>query len=275
MSHWNHKACLVTGGTAGLGKVLAATLVKRGARVVVNGRDADRLAQTVDELKQLGGEIVGDEIIGVAGDITEPGFARELVAKTIEAFGTLDFACHAAGRSMRGELTATSREDFESLWRVNTLAAFDMAVAVADALTAKRGHLVFIGSLASRVSPRYIGAYAESKFPLTAMAQQLRLERGPAGLHTLLVCPGPIARKDATPSDRYAAADQGLPDSATKPGGGAKVSAIDPEVLCEKILNACERRKAELIVPSKARLLFVLNQVSPSLGDWLLKKMTG
>lgn len=270
MPYWSHKACLVTGGTAGLGKVLAATLLKRGARVVVNGRDADRLAQTVDELNELGGEIVG-----IAGDITEPGFASELVAKSIEAFGTLDFACHAAGRSMRGELTATSRDDFEALWRVNTLAAFDMAVAAADALTANKGHLVFIGSLASRVSPRYLGAYAESKFPLTAMAQQLRLERGPAGLHTLLVCPGPIARKETTPIDRYAAADQGLPSSATKPGGGAKVSTIDPAVLCEKILKACEHRQAELILPSKARLLFVLNQVSPSLGDWLLRKMSG
>lgn len=270
MSYWNHKACLVTGGTAGLGRVLAATLAKRGARVVVNGRDANRLAQTVDELQSLGGEVVG-----IAGDITEPGFVREFVAKSVEAFGTLDFACHAAGRSMRGELTATSREDFEALWRVNTLAAFDLAVAAADSLTASRGHLVLIGSLASRVSPRYIGAYAESKFPLTAMAQQLRLECGPAGLHTLLVCPGPIARKDAIPSDRYAAAEQSLPESATKPGGGAKVSAIDPEQLCDKILQACEQRKAELIVPGKARLLFVLNQVSPSLGDWLLRKMSG
>jgi NAD(P)-dependent dehydrogenase (short-subunit alcohol dehydrogenase family) len=274
MPYWSHKACLVTGGTAGLGKVLAATLARQGARVVVNGRDPQRVAETVNELQSLG---FGDKknFVGITGDITEPGFANELVAKSIEAFGTLDFACHAAGRSMRGELTATSREDFEALWRVNTLAAFDLAVAAADALTASQGHLVFIGSLASRVSPRYLGAYAESKFPLTAMAQQLRLERGPTGLHTLLVCPGPIARKDTTPSDRYAAADQGLPNSATKPGGGAKVSAIDPEVLCEKILKACERRKAELIVPSKARLLFVLNQVSPSLGDWLLRKMSG
>ncbi|WP_442484683.1 SDR family NAD(P)-dependent oxidoreductase [Aeoliella sp. SH292] len=274
MPYWSHKACLVTGGSAGLGKVLAATLARQGARVVVNGRDPQRVAQTVDELQSLG---FGDKqnFVGITGDITEPGFASELVAKSIEAFGKLDFACHAAGRSMRGELTATSRDDFESLWRVNTLAAFDLAVAAADALTASRGHLVFIGSLASRVSPRYLGAYAESKFPLTAMAQQLRLERGPTGLHTLLVCPGPIARKDQAPSDRYAAADQGLPNAATKPGGGAKVSAIDPEVLCEKILKACEGRKAELIVPSKARLLFVLNQVSPSLGDWLLRKMSG
>lgn len=268
--YWKNKACLVTGGSAGLGLVLAETLVRHGARVVINARDRERLVDAVAKLKDLGGEATG-----VMGDIAEVGFAQQLVTDTVDSLQGLDFVCHAAGRSMRGELASTSREDFEALWRVNTLAAFELARAATEPLTTSRGHLVLIGSLASRVSPRFLGAYAESKFPLTAMAQQLRLERGPAGLHTLLVCPGPIARTDEAPSDRYEAAEQGLPDAATKPGGGAKVSALDPEKLCERILSACESRKAELVMPGRARLLFVLNQISPKLGDWLLRKMSG
>ncbi|MCO6043505.1 SDR family NAD(P)-dependent oxidoreductase [Aeoliella sp. ICT_H6.2] len=268
--YWNRKACLITGGSAGLGRVLAETLVRRGARVIINGRNPERLAAAVTELKQLGGEVTG-----AVGDIAAVGFAQQLVTDTVDSLQGLDFVCHAAGRSMRGELASTSREDFKSLWRVNTLAAFELARAAVEPLTTTRGHLVLIGSLASRVSPRLIGAYAESKFPLTAMAQQLRLERGPAGLHTLLVCPGPIARTEQTPSDRYEAAEQGLPEAASKPGGGAKVSALDPQKLCDRILQACESRQAELIMPGRARLLFVLNQLSPKLGDWLLRKMSG
>lgn len=271
MAYWNNKACLVTGGSAGLGRVLAETLVRRGARVVVNGRDRPRLAETVSALKALGGDATG-----IVGDITERGFAHELVATAIESFAELDFVCHAAGRSMRGELVSTSREDFDSLWKINSRAAFDLACAAADPLTATRGHLVLIGSLASRVAPRFIGAYSESKFPLAAMAQQLRLERGPAGLHTLLVCPGPIARTgQQEPSDRYSAAEQGLPDAASKPGGGAKVGKLDPHRLCDQILKACQGRKSELVLPRRARLLFVLNQMHPGIGDWLLRKMTG
>lgn len=269
MSYWKNKACLVTGGSSGLGRKLAETLVAHGARVVVNGRDRARLAATIAALKERGGEV-----IGVPGDVTELGFARTLVNETAETFGGLDFACHAAGQSMRGELTTTSRQDFEQLWRVNTLAAFDLVAAAADTLTACQGHLVLIGSLASRVAPRFLGAYSASKFPLAAIAQQLRLERGPAGLHTLLVCPGPIARNDDLPSDRYAAAEQGLPAEAGRPGGGAKVSALDAGALCEQILTACEARRAELMLPRRARLLFALNQLSPTWGDWLLKKMT-
>lgn len=269
MSYWNNKVCLVTGGSAGLGRVIAHTLAAHGARVVVNGRDRQRLNDTVESIIESGGVASA-----IAGDITEAGFAGQLVAETMESLQSLDLVCHAAGLSMRGELTTTSRQDFELLWQVNTRSAFDLACASAEVLTNSRGHLVLIGSLASRVSPRFLGAYAESKFPLAAMAQQLRLERGPAGLHTLLVCPGPIARTGGMPADRYAATERGLPAAAAKPGGGAKVSALDPEVVCKKILAACESRKAELVLPRRAQLLFVLNQVSPTLGDWLLKKMT-
>ena len=53
-----------------------------------------------------------------------------------------------------------------------------------------------------------------------------------------------------------------------------KVSRIRPEELAERILTACERRKGELIVPSKARLLFTLMQTSPRLADWLVRKFT-
>jgi len=270
MEYWKDKACLVTGGSAGLGLQIAQTLARRGARVAINGRDPTRLQQAAETLEAASGDIVL-----LPGDITEVGLAKQLVDETIGHFGKIDFVCHAAGRSMRGELLATSSEDFDALWQINTRAAFDLSRAAADALAAEQGHLVLVGSLASRLGPRFLGAYPASKFPLAAMAQQLRLERGPSGLHTLLVCPGPIARGKDASNDRYRAAEKGVPASASRPGGGAKVSALDPVYLSEQILAACEKRKAELVLPRKARLLFVLNQISPSLGDWLLRKTTG
>jgi len=52
------------------------------------------------------------------------------------------------------------------------------------------------------------------------------------------------------------------------------VSAISPAFLAERIVRACERRQLELIVPRRARLLFALAQLSPRLGDWLIRRMT-
>ena len=133
--------------------------------------------------------------------------------------------------------------------------------------------MVLIGSLASKTAAPYLGAYPASKFPLAALAQQLRLERGAEGLHTLLVCPGPIARDDA--GRRYDAQAGSIPASARRPGGGAKVKAIDPAELASRILRGCEQKREEIVAPRKARLLFALAQLSPALGDRLLREKTG
>ena len=175
---------------------------------------------------------------------------------------------------MRGEVLKTPPEDFRALWELNFLAALRATQAFADELTKNSGHIVLIGSLASKVCASLPRAYPTSKFPLAALAQQLRLELGPSGAHVLLVCPGPIARDNAAPRyvDSGATGSASVPTSAQGPGGGAKVTAINPKLLSDKILDACQRRQPELIVPAKARLLFALSQLSPKLGDWLLGK---
>jgi short-subunit dehydrogenase len=176
---------------------------------------------------------------------------------------------------MRGTATSTSVDEFRDMIETNFLSAVRCTQAFATSLTRSRGHLVLIGSLASKVAAGYLGAYPASKFPLAALAQQLRMEMGDKGLHTLLVCPGPIARDDRSDTGtRYASQAPDVPAAAHQPGGGAKVRAIDPQWLAEKILIACEKRRAELVVPWRARVLFTVTQLSPRLGDWLLRKMT-
>src|SRR6185295_17228546 len=128
------------------------------------------------------------------------------------------------------------------------------------------------GSLASKSASRYVGAYPATKFALAAYSQQLRLELEPRGLHVLLVCPGPIARDE--PGQDYGARTSGLPASAKQPGAGVKVSLIDPDRLAGRIFRACRKRQPELIVPGRARLLFALSQLSPRLGDWIVRRMT-
>src|SRR5262249_48858863 len=192
----------------------------------------------------------------------------------VGAWGGIDLLCHCAGRSMRGTVLSTRTSDFRDLLETNFLSAVECVQQFAELLTVSRGHFVLIGSLASKVGARYLGAYPASKHPLAAFAQQLRVENEQSGLHTLLVCPGPIAHEEHGSGARYAAQAPEVPAAAHQPGGGAKMRAINPHWLASKILRACEERRAELVVPKRARLLFVLTQLSPRLGDWLLKRMT-
>lgn len=268
MSYWTDKTALVTGGSAGLGLALARTLVSEGGRVAICGRGLDRLEKAADGLRGLGGEV-----LTIAADVAQPGETRRAVDAAAERFGGLDIACCCAGESMRGDVVNTPRARFEELMAVNFLAAVDMTHAAGPLLEAAEGHLVLIGSLASKFAPRYLGAYPASKHAVAALAQQVRLERGPEGLHVLLVCPGPIARTDG--GQRYQQQTEGLPEEANRPGGGANVRAIAPDALSRKVLSACEGRKPELVIPGKARILAALTQLSPKWGDKILRKQTG
>jgi short-subunit dehydrogenase len=272
MSYWQGKRAVITGGSAGLGRALADILVQQGARVAIVARRAEPLENAAGELRKMGGNVMA-----VTADVTIATDVERLAATVQSAWGGLDLLCNCAGRSMRGTVLTTAIEDFRNLWEVNFLSALYASQAFAPALAHSHGHIVLVGSLASKAAAAYLGAYPTSKFPLAALAQQMRLEFGEAGPHVLLVCPGPIAGNDeitASPAGRYAKQTAGLPASAQKPGGGAKIRAIDPRRLSEQILNACRERRVELIVPRKARLLFAISQLSPRLGDWILRRMT-
>lgn len=268
MSFWTGRSALVTGGSAGLGRHVAGALVAEGARVALVARNEARLADCVEWLRGMGGDVTP-----IVADVSQPHETRRAVEVAERTLGGLDLAVACAGASMRGSVVETPRAEFERLLAVNFLAAVDLAQGAGPLLEARRGSLVLVGSLATFVGPAHLGAYPASKHPLAALAQQLRMERGPAGLHTLLVCPGPIARDDA--GERYNDQSAGLPDSARRPGGGAKVRAIDPGWLARRILRACQERRAELVTPRSARLLFALSRLSPTLGDWLLRKKMG
>jgi short-subunit dehydrogenase len=267
MSYWTDKVALVTGGSAGLGLAIARALAGAGAHVTIAARDADRLAAARDSL--IAG---GKACAAIPADVTKQSDCERLVTQTLAERDRLDLLVNCAGRSARGKAAATSADEFAQLIEINFLSAVRVSRAALPHLVASRGHLVFIGSLASKSASRYLGAYPASKFPLAAYAQQLRLELGPQGLHTLLVCPGPIRRDDA--GQRYDAAAENLPPEARRPGGGVKLKGIDPDWLATRILLACQRRKPELVVPARARLLFAISQLWPRWGDWIVTRMT-
>ena len=267
MEYWSNKTALVTGGSRGLGLAIARALVAAGAHVVITARDQEQLATAARGLCS------SDRTCGwLPADVTQSDQVEALIAQVLQLHGRLDVLVNCAGKSDRGEVASVPSERFRELIELNFLSAVQVTSAALPQLLAARGHVVFIGSLASKIASRYLGAYPASKFPLAAYAQQLRLELGPQGLHSLLVCPGPIARSDA--GSRYDAEAAALPAAARRPGGGVKLKGMDPHWLARRILRACERRHAELVVPRRARLLFALAQLSPTVGDWLVRRMT-
>jgi short-subunit dehydrogenase len=267
MASWHGKVVLVTGGSAGLGCAIAACFATQGAKIALCARDATRLESAAESLRGAGAET-----LPVVADVTQPADVDSLIRAVIERFGQLDVLVNNVGRSTRGRILDVTPDELRELMELNFLAAVQTTRAAAPHVIAARGHIVNIGSLAAKSASRFLGGYPASKFALAAYSQQLRLELAPEGVHVLLVCPGPIARKDAGTRYDQQAAD--LPEEARRPGGGVKVTAIPPDELAWRIVQACERRQPELVVPAKARLLFALAQLWPSLADRILLRST-
>ncbi len=268
MGYWQDKVVLVTGGSSGLGLVIAESYGEAGAKVAIAGLEADGVASAAEQLRQS-----GSNCLGLPADITRQEDVERIVSETLERFGRLDVLVNNAGRSMRGKVLDTTPEQFRDLMELNLIALVRCTRAAVPHLLKQRGHVVNIGSLAAKSAARWVGAYPATKHAVAAYSQQLRLELEAEGLHVLLVCPGPIARDNPRLYPLEGLED--IPESARRPGAGVRVKAIPPEELGRAILRACERRQPELVVPAKARLLFVLSQVSPRLGDWLVRKNSG
>lgn len=267
MAYWQNKVVLVTGGSAGLGLAIAQAFAAAGAHVAIAARNAERLQAAVASMPAAR---PGD-VISIEADITCQSDVDRMIAQTVTAFGRVDVLVNNAGQSMRGEVLTTPPEDFLRLFEMNLVSLVRCTQAAAPQLVATRGHIVNIGSLASKSTSRYLGAYPASKFAVAAFSQQLRQELGPQGVHTLLVCPGPLQRDDM--GDRYAEQSANLPEAAKQPGAGVRLKGITPDTLASLILRACERRRAELVVPWRAKLLFAIAQLSPELGDWIIRRM--
>jgi len=256
MGNWKDKVVVVTGGSAGFGKAIVDAFAAAGATVV--------------SLSRSQYEDVGN-VHHVQADVTDDQSVAAAIESIIASHKRIDVWINNVGQSTRVAFADATIEQYHELMENNFFTAVRCSMAVMPQLEKSSGSIVNIGSLAARTGWRNIAPYVTSKHALSGFAHQLRLE-SPDNVHCLFVCPGPIRRQDS--KVRYQDQAKGLDESAAAPGAGVKISGLDPKMLATKIVVAIEKRKPELVVPVKTRLLFSILQISPRLGDWLLKKFS-
>jgi NAD(P)-dependent dehydrogenase (short-subunit alcohol dehydrogenase family) len=146
---------LITGGSAGLGRALAHALADEGWRVVVDARDAGRLAATTDR----------PEIVAVPGDLTDD-WHRGALVDAVESEGGLDLLVHNAstlGPTPMPRLDAATLDDFQQVWRTNVGATLPLTVDLLPFLLASGGTLLSISSDAGVEHYEGWGLYGASK----------------------------------------------------------------------------------------------------------------
>lgn len=182
------KVAIITGASKGIGAAMAQTFVDAGASVVVGARNSAQLERVAEKLRSTGGQVVA-----IAGDVADEGYANELVNVAHLQFGRLDIGVNNAG--VLGDMTeaaAISSQNWRRTMDVNLNGAFWGARAQIPAiLNAGGGSIIFTSSFVGHTMGfPAMAAYAASKAGLIGLTQALAVEYGPQGLRVNALLPG-------------------------------------------------------------------------------------
>ena len=187
----HNRVCVITGGGTGTGAVCARHLARRGWRVVINFSRSEADARETARVC----EGLGSQALGVRGDVAEDSDCRAIAQAAIDRFGRIDALVNSAGITRfahAAKLEALSADDFQQLYAVNVIGAYQMIRACAPAMKQQgRGAVVNISSVAGTLGIGSSVAYVASKGALNAMTLSLARALAPA-IRVNAVCPGLI-----------------------------------------------------------------------------------
>jgi NAD(P)-dependent dehydrogenase (short-subunit alcohol dehydrogenase family) len=187
--HLDGKVVLVTGGTDGLGAALADRLVEEGARVAVCGRDAGRLADTEQRLRDAGGEA-----LAVQADVTSPADLERFVAAAVDRWGRLDGLVNNAGKSAAGPIDQVSDQDWIADLDLKVLAAVrGTRLAVPHLVAAGGGAIVNVLNLGAKAAGAGSLPTAASRAAGLAITKAASKDLGEHGIRVNAVLIGLVA----------------------------------------------------------------------------------
>ena len=186
----NGKTALITGAGSVIGKAAAILFAKEGARVAALGRTEDELQAAVDEIKAAGGEA-----IAVIADISDAGEMEKAVARTIEAFGTLDTVFANAGiNGVWAPIEELEPEEWDETIKINLRGTFLTAKYTIPHLKKQGGSIIVTASVNGTRNFANAGAtaYSCTKAAQVAFTKMAAVELGKHKIRVNVVCPGAI-----------------------------------------------------------------------------------
>jgi NAD(P)-dependent dehydrogenase (short-subunit alcohol dehydrogenase family) len=258
------KVVVITGGSRGLGLVLARALVERGARIAICARDEAELDRARQELEQLGGEV-----FSAACDVTDRDDVLRFIAAVEDDFGAIDVLINNAGTIQVGPLAVMTADDFESALAVNLRGPLYASLAVLPAMRKRRaGRIVNIASLGGRIAVPHLAPYSTSKFALVGMSEAMRAELIGEGIYVTTVCPGLM--RTGSPRHALFKGDHAAEYTWFTVGDSLSVSSVSAEAAAAQIITGFVRGDASVTISLQAKLASLAHGISPGLVQEVL-----
>ena len=179
------RVCLVTGSTSGIGLETARILASEGARVVVTGRDSERVEAARQE--------TGAEL-GIVADLAEPGAPEELVAGAEEALGPVECLVNNVGEAYQIVFDELSDRQWDEMWQLNVMSYVRCIRAALPAMRGVRsGTIVNVSSTAGKRPSTGMPNYSVTKAAVLSLSRLVADVYAGEGIRCNAVAPGPTA----------------------------------------------------------------------------------
>ena len=191
MGSLSGQVALVTGAGTGIGRAVAESFAREGARVGLNGRRREPLEETAAAVEAAGGEA-----LVTPGDLTDPAAIDAVVREALDRWGQIDVLVNTAGVNVpRRALADLSVEDWETVIDADLTAPFLLCRAVLPAMRERRrGTIINVSSMAGKRASLLSGpAYSAAKAGLNSFTESLNLAERANGIRASVVCPGEVA----------------------------------------------------------------------------------
>src|SRR5215212_8582774 len=241
------KCVLITGGSRGLGLVLAREFADEGARVAICARDPQELDRARKDLASRGAEA-----FAFPCDVTDRAQVSELIEVVTRRFGRIDVLVNNAGVIQVGPLEVMTLEDFEQAMAIHFWGPLYTTLAVLPQMRARRdGRIVNVSSIGGKIAVPHLVPYSASKFALAGLSDGLRAELAKDGVVVTSVFPGLMrtgSPRNATFKGRHRAEYAWFAISDSLP-----VTSINAERAAAQIVEAVRRGRAELVISVQAQ----------------------
>lgn len=255
------RTVLITGGSRGLGLVLARHFSMEGANLALLARSAADLKKAEDELTSMG---VPVDVHTVPCDVRNRDEVEAAVAGIVERYGRLDVLINNAGVVQVGPVEHMKKEDFEEAMDVHFWGAYHATEAALPHLRARGGgRIVNVASIGGQVAVPHLAPYVASKFALVGYSDVMRAELAKYGIRVTTASPGLMrtgSHVNALFKGKHEEEFAWFASSDAQPLLSARA-----EKAAHEILEACRYGDPELTITLPAKLAVRLGRLFPGL----------
>jgi NAD(P)-dependent dehydrogenase (short-subunit alcohol dehydrogenase family) len=258
------KTVFVTGGSRGLGLLLALEFASRGAKIAISARDRSELDRAETQLLAI-----TDQVLALEADMTMREEVETAVQKIEQHFGSLDVLVNNAGTICVGPVETMTIDDYRNSINTHFWGPYFATVAVLPSFQKRRrGRIVNISSIGGKIAVPHLVPYCVGKFALTGFSEGLRSELIKDNIYVTTVCPGLM--RTGSPRNASFKGNNEAEYAWFSISDALPVISMSAKRAADRIVDACLRGEAEVILSLPAKVSVNVHGLFPGATTDLL-----